>query len=181
MPVVLVETVGVGQKEVEVAAAADTTMVVVNPGWGDAIQANKAGLLEIADLFVINKADRPGPARPGGTSSRCWTSPSWERGARRSWRRWPRRGTGSRQLWTAIGEHRAHQIEHGTLERDATPAARTRVPPDRRGPGRRADRRHAEADHFADINAAMVAGEHRPLPSGGPVAGSRCSRDRSGP
>ena len=40
--------------------AADTTVVVVNPGWGDAIQANKAGLLEIADMFVINKADRPG-------------------------------------------------------------------------------------------------------------------------
>ena len=60
VPVVLVETVGVGQQEVEVAAATDTTVVVVNPGWGDAIQANKAGLLEIADLFVINKADRPG-------------------------------------------------------------------------------------------------------------------------
>ena len=60
MPVVIVETVGVGQQEVEVAAATDTTVVVVNPGWGDPIQANKAGLLEIADLFVINKADRPG-------------------------------------------------------------------------------------------------------------------------
>ena len=60
IPVVLLETVGVGQQEVSVAAATDTTIVVVNPGWGDAIQANKAGLLEIADLFVINKADRPG-------------------------------------------------------------------------------------------------------------------------
>ena len=54
------ETVGVGQVEVEVAAKADTTVVVVNPGWGDAVQANKAGLMEIADVFVINKADRPG-------------------------------------------------------------------------------------------------------------------------
>ena len=59
-PWVVIETVGVGQVEVEVAGAADTTVVVVNPGWGDAVQANKAGLLEIADLFVINKADRPG-------------------------------------------------------------------------------------------------------------------------
>jgi LAO/AO transport system kinase len=59
---VVIETVGVGQVEVEVAGAADTTVVVVNPGWGDAIQANKAGLLEIADIFVINKADRPGAA-----------------------------------------------------------------------------------------------------------------------
>jgi LAO/AO transport system kinase len=61
-PVVLIETVGVGQVEVEVAGAADTTVVTVNPGWGDAVQANKAGLMEIADLFVINKADRPGVA-----------------------------------------------------------------------------------------------------------------------
>jgi LAO/AO transport system kinase len=59
-PLVLVETVGVGQVEVEVAGAADTTIVVVNPGWGDAVQANKAGLMEVADLFVVNKADRPG-------------------------------------------------------------------------------------------------------------------------
>jgi len=58
--VVLVETVGVGQVEVEIARRADTTVVVVNPGWGDAIQANKAGLMEIADVFVVNKADRPG-------------------------------------------------------------------------------------------------------------------------
>ena len=73
--VVIVETVGVGQMEVEIASAADTTVVVVTPGWGDSMQANKAGLLEVADVFVINKADRPGvPARPGGTSSRCSTS-----------------------------------------------------------------------------------------------------------
>jgi len=57
---VIIETVGVGQVEVDVAAAADTTVVVINPGWGDAVQANKAGLLEVADVFVINKADRPG-------------------------------------------------------------------------------------------------------------------------
>jgi LAO/AO transport system kinase len=57
---VLVETVGVGQVEVEVAGQADATLVVVNPGWGDAVQAAKAGLMEIADVFVVNKADRPG-------------------------------------------------------------------------------------------------------------------------
>ena len=61
-PVALVETVGVGQMEVDVASAADTTVVVTNPGWGDAMQANKAGLLEVADIFVINKADRAGVA-----------------------------------------------------------------------------------------------------------------------
>jgi len=57
---VLVETVGVGQVEVEIAGAADTTIVVLNPGTGDSVQASKAGLLEVADVFVINKADRPG-------------------------------------------------------------------------------------------------------------------------
>jgi LAO/AO transport system kinase len=58
--VVVVETVGVGQAEVEVASLADTTLVLLAPGMGDAIQAVKAGVLEIADVFVINKSDRPG-------------------------------------------------------------------------------------------------------------------------
>ncbi len=58
--VVLVETVGVGQAEVEVASLADTTVVLLAPGMGDGIQAAKAGILEVADIFVVNKADRDG-------------------------------------------------------------------------------------------------------------------------
>jgi LAO/AO transport system kinase len=58
--VVIVETVGVGQDEVEIARLADVTLVVLVPGMGDDVQALKAGIMEIADLFVINKADRPG-------------------------------------------------------------------------------------------------------------------------
>jgi LAO/AO transport system kinase len=58
--VLLVETVGVGQAEVEVASLADTTLVLVAPDMGDAIQAAKAGILEVADVFVVNKADKPG-------------------------------------------------------------------------------------------------------------------------
>ena len=58
-PVILVETVGVGQAEVEIASAADTTVVLVVPGMGDSIQAAKAGVLEVADVLVVNKADRP--------------------------------------------------------------------------------------------------------------------------
>ena len=58
--VVLVETVGVGQAEVEIASLADSTIVLVAPGMGDSIQAAKAGILEIADVFVVNKADRDG-------------------------------------------------------------------------------------------------------------------------
>jgi LAO/AO transport system kinase len=61
--VVLVETVGTGQSEVEVAAAADTTVVLEAPEMGDEVQAIKAGLLEVADLVVVNKADRPGAQR----------------------------------------------------------------------------------------------------------------------
>lgn len=57
---VIIETVGVGQVEVDVVGAADTAVVVATPGMGDAVQANKAGLLEVADIFVVNKADQPG-------------------------------------------------------------------------------------------------------------------------
>ena len=114
-PVVLVETVGVGQQEVEVAAATDTTVVVVNPGWGDAIQANKAGLLEIADLFVINKADRPGARETRRdlelmlelTELGEWRPPIVETVAST--------GDGVESLWAAIVEHRAHQLDRGTL------------------------------------------------------------------
>jgi LAO/AO transport system kinase len=58
--VILIETVGVGQAEVDIASAADTTLVLLAPGMGDGIQAAKAGILEIADIFVVNKADRDG-------------------------------------------------------------------------------------------------------------------------
>jgi LAO/AO transport system kinase len=162
MPVVLVETVGVGQQEVEVAAATDTTIVVVNPGWGDAIQANKAGLLEIADLFVINKADRPGARETRRdlelmldlTELGAWRPPIVETVASK--------GQGIEALWSAIGEHRANQIEHGTLERmrrqrlelEFHQIITARV-------GERIDALTA-ADHFADIIAAMVAGDLDP-------------------
>jgi LAO/AO transport system kinase len=116
MPIVIVETVGVGQQEVEVAAAADTTVVVVNPGWGDAVQANKAGLLEIADLFVINKADRPG-ARETKRDLQLML----ELSAPGNWR--PpivstvgQTGEGIDELWAAISDHRRHLIDGGELE-----------------------------------------------------------------
>jgi LAO/AO transport system kinase len=61
--VILLETVGVGQSEIEIAALADPTVVILNPGAGDAVQAAKAGLLEVADIVVVNKADRDGAER----------------------------------------------------------------------------------------------------------------------
>ncbi|MGK2947816.1 MAG: methylmalonyl Co-A mutase-associated GTPase MeaB [Acidimicrobiales bacterium] len=119
-PWVLVETVGVGQVEVEVAGAADTTVVVVNPGWGDAVQANKAGLLEIADLFVINKADRPGAEETRRDLERMLdlTGTGHEPGG---WRppvvaTTASTGDGVDDLWEAIGAHRAHLERDGALE-----------------------------------------------------------------
>jgi LAO/AO transport system kinase len=110
LPWVLIETVGVGQVEVEVAAAADTTVVVVNPGWGDAVQANKAGLLEIADLFVINKADRPGARETErdlrdmlGNTTRWAKHPSIVHTVALD-------GTGIDEMWEAVVAHR-HDIE----------------------------------------------------------------------
>jgi LAO/AO transport system kinase len=117
LPVVLVETVGVGQVEVDVASATDTTVVVVNPGWGDAIQANKAGLLEIADLFVINKADRPGVRETRRdlegmldlTALGEWRPPIVETVAST--------GEGIDNLWQAIADHRAYLDSSGLLDK----------------------------------------------------------------
>ncbi len=61
--VVLIETVGVGQDEIDIAGLADVTVVVLAPGWGDSVQAIKAGIMEIADVFAVNKADLPGTDR----------------------------------------------------------------------------------------------------------------------
>jgi LAO/AO transport system kinase len=117
LPVVIVETVGVGQMEVEVAAAADTTMVVVTPGWGDSMQANKAGLLEIADLFVINKADRPGAREARRdleqmldlSSLGAWRPPIVDTTASS--------GEGLAELWDGVARHRTYLRESGTMER----------------------------------------------------------------
>ena len=118
LPLVLIETVGVGQVEVEIAGAADTTVVVVNPGWGDAVQANKAGLMEIADLFVINKADRPGAAETERDLNHMldmnmhmgeWRPPIVQAVASS--------GQGIDELWAAVGSHRAYLEGSGELER----------------------------------------------------------------
>lgn len=107
-PWVVVETVGVGQDEVEVAAAADTVVVVVTPGWGDGIQAAKAGILEIGDVFVVNKTDRFGAAETaadlramlGLADHADWVPPIVETVAAT--------GKGLAELWEAIRSHRGH-------------------------------------------------------------------------
>jgi LAO/AO transport system kinase len=106
--VIVVETVGVGQAEVDVAAATDTTLVVVAPGWGDAVQVAKAGILEVADVFVVNKADKEGAdsavrdleamIRLGAGAA--WSPPVVKVSA----------GTGEAvdEVWAAIERHRGH-------------------------------------------------------------------------
>ena len=111
---IVIETVGVGQAEVEITDACDTTLVVVNPGWGDAVQAAKAGLMEIADVFVVNKADRAGTRdavrelkQMLDMSDAPWKPEIVETVATK--------GEGLDELWAAIEKHRAYQEEAGIL------------------------------------------------------------------
>jgi LAO/AO transport system kinase len=117
--VVLVETVGVGQAEVEIASLADTTLVLLAPGMGDAIQAVKAGILEIADVFVVNKADRPGA---DATYRDIQGMLGLGERAPGQWR--PQvvratavRGEGVDEVLGAVEKHRAWLVESGELRR----------------------------------------------------------------
>ncbi len=116
---ILVETVGVGQVEVEIAGKADTTVVVLNPGWGDSVQANKAGLMEIADIFVINKADRKGVEETRRDVEQMLELSDL---AHDAWR--PpiiatvgNTGEGVVNLWDAVVEHRASIEASGELQK----------------------------------------------------------------
>ncbi|MGH9114192.1 MAG: methylmalonyl Co-A mutase-associated GTPase MeaB, partial [Acidimicrobiales bacterium] len=117
-PLVLVETVGDGQVEVEIAGASDTTVVVVTPGWGDAVQTSKAGLLEVADVLVVNKADRAGADQARrdldamldlGPATGDWRPPVLLTVATA--------GDGAAEVWEAIVAHRAHLERSGELRR----------------------------------------------------------------
>jgi GTPase len=137
---IVIETVGVGQVEVEIAGHADTTIVVVNPGWGDSVQTAKAGLLEIADIFVVNKADRPGAADAVRdlrgmlelSGALAWEPPIIETIATT--------GDGVDALYEAIVAHRAHLESTG----EAQVRRRARLREELRGLV--AARLHARAD-----------------------------------
>ena len=119
---ILVETVGVGQVEVEVAGKADTTIVVVNPGWGDSVQANKAGLMEIADIFVINKSDRKGADETrrdlvqmlelSDIAHEAWRPPIIDTVGTT--------GQGAEELWNTVLEHREFSESTGLLKQRRT-------------------------------------------------------------
>ena len=110
---ILIETVGVGQDEVEVTSAADTVVVVLTAGWGDGVQAAKAGILEIGDVFAVNKADRPGASDTSADLRAMlalgghldWDPPIVETVAST--------GSGIDELWDAIAAHQAHLGDTG--------------------------------------------------------------------
>ncbi len=162
--VILVETVGVGQSEVEVAGLADTTLVLMAPGMGDGIQAAKAGILEVGDVYVINKADRAGAdqvrrelrsmlalaERPEG----AWRPPIVKTVASK--------GEGLDEVVAEIDRHHAWLEESGELQQRRTHRARDEIEAiamtalrarwgDLHG--------HADLDRLA---AAVVAGEQDP-------------------
>jgi LAO/AO transport system kinase len=127
--VVLVETVGVGQAEVEVASLADTTVVLLAPGMGDAIQAVKAGILEIADVFVVNKADRDGA---DATYHDIQGMIGLAERAPGQWRPQVVRAIAARNegiddILTAVQKHRAWLVEHGELRRRREARAESEV------------------------------------------------------
>lgn len=127
--VICVETVGVGQSEVEVAALADTTLVMLAPGLGDGIQAAKAGLLEVGDVFVVNKADREGAdqvvrdlrsmIRMAERGPGDWREPIVSTVAHR--------GDGIDELVEAIDKHRAWLSSSGELDRRRTRRVRDEI------------------------------------------------------
>jgi LAO/AO transport system kinase len=120
--VVLVETVGVGQSEIEVVSLADTTLVLLAPGMGDGIQAAKAGILEVADIFVVNKADRDGASQTvrdlrymlslgerGAKGDSSWKAPIIKTVAAR--------GEGIEDVTDALDEHRDWMNRSGERDR----------------------------------------------------------------
>ncbi|MSR01828.1 MAG: methylmalonyl Co-A mutase-associated GTPase MeaB [Gemmatimonadetes bacterium] len=126
--VVLVETVGVGQQEIEVSRVVDTVCLLTIPGAGDDIQAIKAGIMEIADVLVVNKADRPGADETVrdltqmltlGASRLAWKPPVVKTSAKD--------GTGIEDLMAAIDKHRAWAAESGEARRRHADAMRNEI------------------------------------------------------
>src|SRR4029079_16925658 len=162
--VVLVETVGVGQSEVEIAGQADTTLVLLAPGAGDGIQAAKAGILEIGDIFVVNKSDRDGADQLrrdlrsmialGDRSEGAWRPPIVKTVAHR--------GEGMAELVEEIDRHVAWLGESGELGRRRTRRVRDEIETIAvTALRRRWDDVHARVE-LDDLAAAVVEGRSDP-------------------
>jgi LAO/AO transport system kinase len=164
--VVLVETVGVGQAEVEIASLADTTLLVLAPGFGDGIQAAKAGIIEIADIFVVNKADRDG-ADQVARDLRYMQSLGGRHSDAGAWRppivkTVAARGEGVEDVLAAIEKHRAWMDEKGELARRQQARAAAEIEAIALGTVKQ---RFAEVHGSAALHAAaarVVAGDTDP-------------------
>lgn len=155
--IVIIETVGVGQSEVEIAATADTSIVLLAPGMGDGIQAAKAGILEIGDIFVVNKADRDGADATAreirhmvelGTWS-GWRPPVLKASAAQ--------GTGIDEVVEAINEHRAWLEASGEDRARRHRRAREEITALVLGAVR--ERLAARADEVMSLSDAVLAGD----------------------
>ncbi|WP_459973666.1 methylmalonyl Co-A mutase-associated GTPase MeaB [Nocardioides pyridinolyticus] len=127
--VILIETVGVGQSEVEIAGLADTTMVLLAPGMGDGIQAAKAGILEIGDLYVVNKADRDGVEQVRRDLRSMLALAERTEGA---WKQpilltVAQKGEGVAEVVEALDQHGEWLASSGELERRRTRRARDEI------------------------------------------------------
>ena len=173
--VVLIETVGVGQSELEIASLADTTLVLVAPGMGDGIQAAKAGILEVADVFVVNKADRDG-ADQTVRDLRYMQSLGGRHSEPGHWRPPICKTVASRETDNGIDEVLAKVEEHrqlaGVLRRGAPAAHRAGRPRDR---GDRAGRAAGADGRRARLGGARLARRSgrraaRPTPTAPPTS-----------
>lgn len=161
---VLVETVGVGQSEVEVAGQADSTVVLLAPGMGDGIQAAKAGILEIGDLYVVNKADRDGADKVRrdlrsmlGLAERregAWRPPVLKTVAST--------GEGVADVVDALEEHGTWLRESGELQLRRVRRARNEIETLALTALRRRWGGVGDGDRLDDLAAAVVAGETDP-------------------
>jgi LAO/AO transport system kinase len=124
---VIIETVGAGQDEVEVASTADTTIVVLTPAGGDEVQAMKAGIMEVADVLVVNKADLPGADILISQLKALTTQAARGRLDTPVLETVATKGEGTRELADAIDEHRAKLSSSGELEQDRLARARRQV------------------------------------------------------
>jgi LAO/AO transport system kinase len=162
--VVLVETVGVGQSEVEIAGLADTTLVLLAPGAGDAVQAAKAGVLEVGDLYLVNKADHEGAA---GVRRELRSMISMTERRDRAWQppvllTVASRGEGVEEVVAAVDRHREHLRTSGELGRRRRRRATEEIEAVAISVLRRRWRDGAGEQSLAALSALVVAGETDP-------------------
>lgn len=176
--VVLIETVGVGQSEVEVVALADTTVVLLAPGMGDGVQAAKAGILEVADVFVVNKADRDGAAQTVRDLRHMMSLDQVSQADPGAWTRpvvptVAARGEGVDDLVAALDEHRAYLDRSGERERRRLARAESEIEAIalERVRARFGDVRGSAG--LAALAKRVVAGELDPYAAAEELAGSR--------